>query len=106
MKPLTMALFLSLGAELHAQTLTLADSAAIRKAAIGRDGGNVMFMSIDRDTAIVFVSTQREIGRDTTYEKGSSIPVISEGLEFQTWQARVERRKGKWVRVSRRLETR
>ena len=107
MKPLVIArLFAStiIGAELRAQTLppTAADSAAIRKVAVP-PGGRVYILAITADTAIVVGSVQREIGPDTIGGTKEA-PIVRDGVAFDPWEARVERRKGKWVLVRREMK--
>lgn len=108
MKPLLLASLLAsptIAAELRAQKVpTAADSAAIRQAAVSREGGNVMFIAnIVRDTVWVVGNTPRRTAPDTTRNGDGSI-MIAEGLTFDDWEARVERRKGKWVLVRRSLK--
>lgn len=88
-------------ATLEAQA-TSADSAAIRKAAES-SGGHIMFFEIVGDTAIVVGSTERRLGPDTT-RRGDGSVTISEGMAFDDWEARVERRRGKWVLVRREMK--
>jgi hypothetical protein len=84
-------------AELQAQTPS--DSAAIRQAALSRGGGIVAVIEIVRDTAWVIGHVKRVIGPDTNPD-GS----ITDGVAFDGWRARVERRRGKWVMVWRRRD--
>ena len=105
MKPLMMASLFAImvgGARLRAQTPTAADSAAIRKSAMPTDG-HVMFLTIVGDTAVVVGSTERRIGPDTTRNGDGSV-TVREGVAFDSWEARVERRKGKWVLVRREMK--
>ena len=99
MKPLIFACLIA-SSPLAAQSA--ADSAAIRKAAIGRDSAGVRFMDIVGDTAIVVGAIVR-VTVDTTKNKDGSVEIMTAN-SFDDFEARVERRRGAWVRISRRVE--
>jgi hypothetical protein len=76
-----------------------ADSTAIMLA-VADSGGRGEWITLVGDTAWVVGSTEKRLKPDTT-RKGDVV-MITDGVAFDHWQARVERRKGKWVQVSRR----
>ena len=78
-----------------------ADSLAIMTA-VEDSGGQAYQMFVVGDTAHVFGATEKRMKPDTTREGGSIS--ITEGVAFEHWTARVERRKGKWVQVSRKKQ--
>ena len=90
-----------LGVELQAQKLppTAADSAAILKAAVPA-GGRLQFMDIAGDTAIV-VGMLVRVTFDTLQNKGGTLETATSNF-FDPFEARVERRAGKWVLVRRK----
>jgi hypothetical protein len=75
-----------------------ADTAAIRRAA---DTGNVPVegLRIVGDTAWVRFKTSRTVKADTV-RPAPDLTVINENKTWDLWETRVERRGGKWVRVS------
>lgn len=89
------------GARLGAQSQ--ADTVAILKAAVPA-GGHMQFLNITGDTAVVVGMIVRQTV-DTAWTKDGR-PEIATLNDFDDWEARVERRGGRWVRVSRRVEKR